>query len=145
MSFQEHVILVAHFSWNGYKNPKIQWNIPYPSNCTRSFHFWTRTCFPSCFDIGNRVWLLQQHIKTIRPCAKLDYQRLGPFSINDKMNDVTFCLDLPSQLRIHPLFHSTLLEPYQTSSIPNCTTPPQPPIELEPDLSTKLLSSSIPS
>ena len=28
---------------------------------------------PSCFDIRDRVWLLRRHIKTTRPCDKLDY------------------------------------------------------------------------
>ena len=86
---------------------------------------------PSCFDIGDRVWLLRRHIKTTRPCDKLDYRRLGPFRINGKINDVTFCLDLPPQLRIHPVFHSSLLEPYQDSTVPGRIKPPPPPIELE--------------
>ena len=86
---------------------------------------------PSCLDIGDRVWLLRWHIKTTRPCAKLDYQRLDPFIINGKINDVTFRLHLSSQLRIHLVFHSnSLLQPCEKSSIPNCTTPPPPPIEL---------------
>ena len=44
--------------------------------------------------------------------STLNYRQLGPFCINGKINDVTFRLDLPSQLRIHPVFHSSLLEPY---------------------------------
>ena len=67
-------------------------------------------------------------MKTTRPCDKLDYWRLGPFRINGKFNDVTFCLDILPQLRIHPVFHSSLLEPYQDNTIPNRITPP---IELE--------------
>ena len=62
----------------------------------------------------------------------MDYRRLGPFRIIGKINDVTFRLDLPPQLRIHPVFHSnSLLEPYQGNTIPNCITPPPPPTELE--------------
>ena len=78
----------------------------------------------SCFDIGDRV-------KTTRLYAKLNCQRLGPFRINGKINDVTFGLDLPSQLQIQPVFHSSLLEPCQEISIPNRTTPPPLPIELQ--------------
>ena len=59
----------------------------------------------------------------------MDYRRLGPFRIIRKINDVTFCLDLPPQLRIHPVFHSSLLERYQ--GILNRITPPPAPIELE--------------
>ena len=29
---------------------------------------------PSSFNIGDRVWILQRHIKTTRPCEKLDYR-----------------------------------------------------------------------
>ena len=61
----------------------------------------------------------------------MDYRRLGPFRIIGKINDVAFRLDLPPQLRIHPVFHSSLLEPYQDSTIPGRIKQPPPPIELE--------------
>ena len=48
-----------------------------------------------------------------------------------KHNDVAFRLNLPPQLRIHPVFHSSLLEPYQDSTIPGRIKQPPPPIELE--------------
>ena len=86
---------------------------------------------PSSFNIGDRVWLVRRHIKTTRSCDKLDYGLLGPFRINRKHNDVTFGLDLPLQLWIHPIFHSSLLEPYRDNTIPYRNTPPLPPIELE--------------
>jgi hypothetical protein len=86
---------------------------------------------PSSFAIGDRVWLLRRHIKTTRPCDKLDYRRLGPFRITGKINDVTFRLDLPPQLQIHPVFHCSLLEPYKANTIPDRVTPPPPPLELD--------------
>ena len=86
---------------------------------------------PSSFAIGDRVWLLRRHIKTTRPCDKLDYRRLGPFRITGKVNDVTFRLDLPPHLRIHPVFHSSLLEPYKANTLPDRVTPPPPPLELD--------------
>ena len=67
--------------------------------------------------------LLRRHIKTTRPCEKLDYRRLGPFRIIRKINDVAFRLELPPQLRIHP--ESTIL---------GRITQPPPPIELEDGL-----------
>ena len=86
---------------------------------------------PSSFDIGDRVWLLRRHIKTSRSCDKLLYQWLGPFRITAKINELTFRLDLPQQLRIHPVFYSSLAEPYKDNTIPGRITPPPPPIKLE--------------
>ena len=56
---------------------------------------------------------------------------MGPFRIIGKINDVAFRLELPPQLRIHSVFHSSLLEPYQESTILGRITQPPPPIELE--------------
>ena len=78
------------------------------------------------FRLGDKVWLLRRNVKTTRPCEKLDFQRLGPFVISGQVNDVAFCLDLPSHMRLHPVFHVSLLEPFTSSSIPNRVV--QPPI-----------------
>ena len=68
--------------------------------------------------------------KDYRSCEKLDYKCLGPFVITKRINDVTFRLDLPTNLRLHPVFHSSLLEPYHTSSIPNRVVPSLPPLQI---------------
>jgi hypothetical protein len=82
-------------------------------------------------NIRDKVWLLCLNLKTNRPCDKLDFRRLGPFSIIKQINDVTFRLKLPPSIKIHPIFHVSLLEPYKESSIPcRCQVPP-PPIEIE--------------
>ena len=89
-----------------------------------------RHCLKSPFKVGDRVWLLRRHIKTIRLCAKLDYQRLGPFVIIAGINDTRFRRNLPEHMRLHPVFHSSLLEPCRTSLIPNRVVPPPPSIQL---------------
>ena len=53
------------------------------------------------FRVGDRVWLLRHNVKTTRLCNKLDYQRLGPFVISHKINDVAFRLDLPQHMKLH--------------------------------------------
>jgi hypothetical protein len=35
-----------------------------------------------------------------------------------QINDVAFCLELPPSMKIHPVVHVSLLEPYKESSIP---------------------------
>ena len=82
------------------------------------------------FRIGDRVWLLRRHVKTTRPCDKLDYQRLGPFTISNQINEVVFRLDLPPEMHLRPVFHVSLLEPYIMSSIPDRVVLPPPPVQL---------------
>ena len=76
------------------------------------------------FRIRDHVWLLRRNVKTTRPWDKLDFQCLGPFVISSQVNDVAFRLDLPSHMRLHPVFQVSLLEPYTSSSIPNRSIPP---------------------
>jgi hypothetical protein len=47
------------------------------------------------FKVGDKVWLLRKNIATTRPCAKLDYKRLGPFKIAKLVGLVACQLELP--------------------------------------------------
>jgi hypothetical protein len=62
------------------------------------------------FSVGDFVWLSRKNIKTLRPASKLDFKRLGPFKITQKISDIVFKLQLPEQMKIHPVFHVSLLE-----------------------------------
>lgn len=59
---------------------------------------------------GEKVYLLRRNIKTKRPSAKLDHIRLGPFTIEKKTGPVNYKLKLPTSMKIHPVFHISLLE-----------------------------------
>jgi hypothetical protein len=83
------------------------------------------------FKIGDRVWLLRRNIKTKRPCDKLDYRRLGPFVIEKQINPVAYRLHLPTSMKVHPVFHVSLLEPYRESIFPGRVQSPPPSIEIE--------------
>ncbi|KAH7296362.1 hypothetical protein KP509_26G020800 [Ceratopteris richardii] len=83
------------------------------------------------YHIGDKVQLVRNNLQTSRPCAKLDYQRFGPFTILAEINRVTFKLKLPSTMRIHPIFHVSMLKPYQTSSLRGERANPSPPIEID--------------
>ena len=56
------------------------------------------------------VYLLKKNIKTKRPSNKLDYIKLKPFKIKDKLELVIFQLNLLEEMRIHLVFHVSLLE-----------------------------------
>jgi len=60
---------------------------------------------------GDLVYVSRRNIKTRRPSTKLDHTKLGPFKVLRKQGPVTYKLDLPSDMRIHPVFHVALLEP----------------------------------
>jgi hypothetical protein len=63
-----------------------------------------------------------------------------------QINNVSFCLALPSFMKIHPIFHVSLLEPYQKSTIPCRTFLPPPPVEIDNNLEyevEKILDSRI--
>ena len=82
-------------------------------------------------NVGDKVWLLRRNIKTTRPCDKLDYCRLGPFSISEQINPVAYRLHLPESMKVHPVFHVSLLEPYKTLDIQGRRQTPSPPIEVD--------------
>jgi hypothetical protein len=61
---------------------------------------------------GEKVYLLRRNIKTKRPSQKLDHQKIGPFTIEEKLGPVNYKLRLPKSMsKIHPVFHISLLEP----------------------------------
>jgi hypothetical protein len=59
---------------------------------------------------------------------KLDYQKLGLFTIVKQINTIAFQLKLPDSMKIHPIFHVSLFEPYHVSTIPRRTHEPIPSI-----------------
>ena len=81
--------------------------------------------------VGDKVKLLHRNLKTHRPSDKLDYRRLSSFLIIKRVNEVAYQLKLPPFMKIHPIFHISLLEPYKDSTIPGRLQAPPPPIEVD--------------
>jgi hypothetical protein len=65
------------------------------------------------FRPGSKVWLRATNIRTERPSAKLDDKKLGPFTITHEVGTLARRLALPPSMKIHPVFHISLLEPYK--------------------------------
>lgn len=90
-----------------------------------------RKRIPNPFVVGQMVYLNAKNIRTTRPKKKLDHKLLGPYKIAERINAEAWKLELPKELeRIHPVFHSSLLEPYVENMIPNRILPPPPPVIL---------------
>lgn len=62
------------------------------------------------FAEGDMVYLSTKNITTKRPSKKLDNKFLGPYPIVKKISENNYQLELPSKVRIHPVFHISLLE-----------------------------------
>jgi len=77
------------------------------------------------FHKNDLVLLEATNLQTTHPKAKLAPRRYGPFKVI--WASPTNCkLELPPQMRIHPVFHNSLLKPYTETAAygPNFMRPP---------------------
>ena len=83
---------------------------------------------------GDRVWLNAKNITTRRPSKKLDHRRLGPFEVvADARLRTPYAvrLALPDTMRIHPVFHVSLLEHAADDPFPGQRAEPPPPVMVD--------------
>nr|GEY40140.1 hypothetical protein CTI12_AA187700 [Tanacetum cinerariifolium] len=67
------------------------------------------------FEVGDQVMvkLLPQQFKSLRKVYKGLIQRYeGPFPVIGRVGKVTYRVQLPPKLKIHPVFHVSFLKPY---------------------------------
>jgi len=60
---------------------------------------------------GDKVWLLYKNFKSRRLSKKLDYIKIGPFKIVEKILEVMYRLDLLAKMKIYLVQHIIMLEP----------------------------------
>ncbi|KAI2661634.1 Transposon Tf2-6 polyprotein [Labeo rohita] len=63
------------------------------------------------YEPGQWVWLSTRNLRLHLPCMKLSPRYVGPFKIIRQITPVSFRLELPSEYRISPTFHVSLLKP----------------------------------
>lgn len=54
---------------------------------------------------------------------------IGPFTCTERVGNLTYRLELPESMKIHDVFHVSLLKPYHDDG----RTPPPPPAEVIDD------------
>ncbi|MBW0464695.1 hypothetical protein O181_004410 [Austropuccinia psidii MF-1] len=75
---------------------------------------------PFDFQPGDKVWPVSKNLKTTRLTKKLSEKWLGPFEILMNIGSHVYHLKLPQQWKsVHPVFHVSLSEPVEKSTIPN--------------------------
>ncbi|GAA5874668.1 hypothetical protein JCM1840_007442 [Sporobolomyces johnsonii] len=103
------------------------------------------------FDIDDLVWLSSKNIATSRQSQKLDHRFLGPYPIVEKISDSAYRLKLPDTVRLHDVFHVSLLYPHSANPFPDrLPTPPpltivngQPELEVETILDSQTYHGSL--
>ena len=80
---------------------------------------------PQVFNIRDMVWLSGCNLKTWRLNKKLDFKFIGPFKVKDRVGTQVYRLELPHTIKVHPVFHVSLLEPCKGSNYPNKHPPPE--------------------
>jgi Chromo (CHRromatin Organisation MOdifier) domain len=67
---------------------------------------------------GDRVYIRRRtagsrdfNLRSLRPSQKLDHVKYGAFPVVRKLENDNYELQLPSRMKIHPVFHISLLEP----------------------------------
>jgi hypothetical protein len=83
------------------------------------------------FEQGDLVWLNTRNIRTRRPSRKLDHRKIGPFKVFEIIGSHAYRLELPDTIRIHNVFHVSLLSFANGDPYPGQYLPPPPPVEVD--------------
>ena len=79
------------------------------------------------YKIGDKAWLLTKNINTEKPSKKLDHKMIGPFTIKQLVG-TSYQLDLSTSIKIHDVFHPSLLRKASTDPLPGQHNDPAPPV-----------------
>ncbi|KAJ1583625.1 hypothetical protein NDA15_005277 [Ustilago hordei] len=86
------------------------------------------------FKVGDMVYINHRNWKTWRPTPKLDTRFAGPYPVQERVGRRAYRITLPANLRVHDVFHVSMLEPARTSSLPQHAEQPTIPSLPDEDL-----------
>ena len=62
------------------------------------------------FKRGDKVYLFIKNFKSKWLSKKLNYIKIKPFKITDKVTEVNYRLDLPLKIKIYPVYYIAILK-----------------------------------
>ena len=88
------------------------------------------------YSVNDQVLLSTAYLnlasQSQRPTRKFSPRFVGPFRVIQVISPVTYKLELPPTLRVHSVFHVSLLKPYhQSATFPQRNPPPPPPVSID--------------
>lgn len=86
----------------------------------------------------DRVWLNTKNIRTTRLSKNLDNKKAGPFRILAKIGKGFYKLELPPSMKIHSVFHISLVIPCSDNPLPSQRKDPPQCIETKGEPEYKL-------
>ncbi|TKA52632.1 hypothetical protein B0A49_13533, partial [Cryomyces minteri] len=82
------------------------------------------------YRAGDLVWLNARNLKRARPAEKFNEVNIGPYHISRvTRNPLVVVLDLPPEMRVHPAFHTSLLQPTADDPFPGQRPEPREPVQ----------------
>uniref|UniRef100_A0A8C5R326 Gypsy retrotransposon integrase-like protein 1 n=1 Tax=Leptobrachium leishanense TaxID=445787 RepID=A0A8C5R326_9ANUR len=82
------------------------------------------------YNVGDRVWLSTRNVKLRVPAMKMAPRFISPYKIIRRVNPVAYALALPRHLRLHNVFHTSLLKPLLCNRYTRAVPPP-PPVQVD--------------
>ena len=79
------------------------------------------------FKKGDKVWIEARNLKWQIVNPKFAPKQEGPFTIMKALSPITYELRLPKSWKIHPVFHASLLSPYNENDTHGSNFPQPPP------------------
>jgi len=83
---------------------------------------------PPMFKVGDKVWLETTNLSMNRPSPKLNWKRIGPLTVRERLSPLTCKLKLLDRYKTHDVFHVSLLSPVKVDQVTGRMQPPPPPI-----------------
>ena len=104
--------------------------------------YYNKKHMPRTFKAGDKIYFNSKNIKSTRSFKKLDYKYYGPFEIEESVGKQAYQLKLSKKMKIHNVFHVSLLEPYTKTNNSNVPAPPPIVVKGEDEYKVKKIFNS---